>query len=90
MVERMQRLLAMAGLALLVSGLGCSTSAQPQMCGLDAGTCSSSDICIMGGTCAQRCDTDGSAPCPAGTTCQLKGGFCSGTACSAIAVMVCL
>lgn len=84
----MRRLLVMAGLAFLVGGFACSTGAQK--CGLDAGTCSSGDVCIMGGTCAQQCDTDGSAPCPGGTTCQPTASFCTGAACSPFGVMVCL
>ena len=79
----------MVGVALFWVGLACSTTTS-QRCGGDAGACSSGDVCIMGGMCAQRCDVDGAASCPIGTTCQIKGGFCSGTACTAIAVMVCL
>jgi hypothetical protein len=84
----MKRFLAMAGIALLAGGFACSTSAQ--RCGLDAGPCSTGDVCIMGGTCAQRCDTDGSAACPTGTTCQPKASFCTGAACFPVSVMVCL
>lgn len=39
--------------------------------------------------CMQNCaGTDGS-DCPSGTTCMTRGGCCIGTACSAVAVVVC-
>ena len=82
----MARLLGTVGLALILAGIGCSSA---EKCGLDAAACPNGDVCIMGGACAQRCDVDGAAPCPSGTSCQLKGGYCTGAACAAIGVMVC-
>jgi hypothetical protein len=83
----MARLWVAVGLALILAGTGCSGSAEK--CGLDAAACPSGNVCIMGGTCAQRCDVDGAAPCPLGTSCQLKGAYCTVTSCTAIGVRVC-
>ncbi len=64
--------------------------------GADAGTacdltvhCPSGQTCIKGGTCAESCPRDGGT-CPTGTTCQSTSGYCTGGACTALQVMVCL
>ena len=84
----MTRLWVAVGLALILTGIGCSGSAEK--CGLDAAACPSGNACITGGTCAQRCNADGAAPCPVGMLCKATEGYCTGTACTAIEVMVCL
>jgi len=64
----------------------------PLSCNLTT-PCPTGQTCVMDGTCAQSCTVDGGAdaasPCPAGTTCQSTSGFCVGTGCTAVLVMVC-
>jgi hypothetical protein len=77
------------GIAFVALWLGCS-SGRGQQCGGDAGACASGNACITGGVCAPRCDGDGAATCPIGESCQAREGYCTGTACAAIQVKVCL
>jgi hypothetical protein len=73
----------LAAIALASFGIGCSSPCTP-------GGCSQGYVCVEGNFCAERCDENGGATCPIGTTCQRRQAACTGTACTAAVAMVCL
>lgn len=80
------------GLALFAATLAaaCGTATVPHGACTSAADCGPAATCITGGVCARTCDPDaGSSQCPTGMTCQSTSGYCQGTQCTAVRVVVC-